>query len=81
MIVRAVVGVLGECRAREGRCPPLVVDPMMVATSGDALLRPDAVALYAEHRFPLATVVTPNLDEVRPRLCLDPRQRALFLTG
>ena len=44
---------------------PLVVDPVMVATSGDALLLPDAVALYRERLFPLATVVTPNLDEVR----------------
>ena len=67
-IIRAVAAVLGECGAREGRLPPLVVDPVMVATSGDALLRPDAVALYAEHLFPLASVVTPNLDEVRTLL-------------
>ncbi len=43
----------------------LVVDPVMVATSGDALLLPDAVARYRERLFPIATVVTPNLDEVR----------------
>ena len=43
----------------------IVVDPVMVATSGDALLLPDAVALYRERLFPIATVVTPNLDEVR----------------
>ncbi len=44
---------------------PLVVDPVMVATSGDALLLPEAVARYRERLFPIATVVTPNLDEVR----------------
>ena len=44
---------------------PLIVDPVMVATSGDALLLPDAVTLYRERVFPIATVVTPNLDEVR----------------
>ena len=47
---------------------PLVVDPVMVATSGDPLLRADAVALYRERLFPRATLVTPNLDEVRTLL-------------
>ena len=45
--------------------PPLVVDPVMVATSGAALLEPDAVAVYQERLFPLAALVTPNLDEAR----------------
>src|SRR5215210_5844042 len=39
---------------------PLVVDPVMVASSGARLLRDDAVATYVERLFPLATVVTPN---------------------
>ncbi len=47
---------------------PLVVDPVMVATSGDPLLQPDAVALYRERLFPLATLITPNLDEVKTLL-------------
>ena len=42
---------------------PLVVDPVMVATSGDPLLQADAIALYRERLFPLATLITPNLDE------------------
>jgi hydroxymethylpyrimidine/phosphomethylpyrimidine kinase len=42
---------------------PLVVDPVMIATSGDQLLRPDAVELYEKELFPLATLITPNLDE------------------
>ena len=45
--------------------PALVVDPVMVATSGDSLLEPDAIALYREKLLPLATVATPNMDEIR----------------
>jgi hydroxymethylpyrimidine/phosphomethylpyrimidine kinase len=44
---------------------PIVVDPVMVATSGDPLLKPDAVDRYKTRLFPMATLVTPNLDEVR----------------
>ena len=56
--------VVGELRALPSR-PLLVVDPVMVATSGDSLLKGDAVSYYKEALFPLATLVTPNLDEVR----------------
>lgn len=42
---------------------PLVVDPVMVASSGAKLLRDDAVAALVERLLPLATVVTPNLHE------------------
>jgi hydroxymethylpyrimidine/phosphomethylpyrimidine kinase len=42
---------------------PLVVDPVMVASSGAQLLRPDAVKAFLERLLPLASVVTPNLPE------------------
>lgn len=42
---------------------PLVIDPVMVATSGDVLLAPDAIDAVRTRLFPLATVVTPNLRE------------------
>src|SRR5437763_1155297 len=42
---------------------PLVIDPVMVATSGNALLQSDAIETYERDLFPLATLVTPNLDE------------------
>ncbi len=42
---------------------PVVVDPVMVATSGDRLCDEDAVATMFTHLFPFATVVTPNLIE------------------
>ena len=47
-------------RFRVGR---LVVDPVMVAKSGDRLLREDAVAALRQSLLPLATVVTPNIPE------------------
>jgi hydroxymethylpyrimidine/phosphomethylpyrimidine kinase len=42
---------------------PLVVDPVMLASSGAQLLRDDAVEALKQRLFPLATVVTPNLIE------------------
>ncbi len=44
---------------------PIVVDPVMVASSGAKLLQDDAVATLVARLFPLATVVTPNLLEAR----------------
>jgi hydroxymethylpyrimidine/phosphomethylpyrimidine kinase len=42
---------------------PLVVDPVMISTSGSQLLKPSAVKLLKSGLLPLATLVTPNLDE------------------
>jgi hydroxymethylpyrimidine/phosphomethylpyrimidine kinase len=47
----------------EGHAVPLVVDPVMVASSGAKLLRDDAVETLVGRLLPLATVVTPNLHE------------------
>jgi hydroxymethylpyrimidine/phosphomethylpyrimidine kinase len=44
---------------------PLVVDPVMVASSGARLLRDDAVEALVARIFPLATVITPNLPEAQ----------------
>ena len=45
--------------------PPVVLDPVMVAKSGDALLADEAVAALVEHLLPLANVITPNLPEAQ----------------
>lgn len=50
-------------RVRHHRIEMLVVDPVMVAKSGDRLLRPDAVAALKASLLPLALVVTPNIPE------------------
>jgi hydroxymethylpyrimidine kinase/phosphomethylpyrimidine kinase len=57
-IIRAVAA---EAASRALR--PLVVDPVMVATSGARLLREDALSALRTHLLPIATVVTPNLPE------------------
>jgi hydroxymethylpyrimidine/phosphomethylpyrimidine kinase len=48
-----------------GRNLPLVIDPVMVASSGSRLLREDAVDTLVGRLFPLATVITPNLHEAQ----------------
>jgi hydroxymethylpyrimidine/phosphomethylpyrimidine kinase len=56
--VRAVAAL-----AAAGRLPNLVVDPVMVASSGDRLLEPEAERLYVAELLPRARVLTPNLRE------------------
>jgi hydroxymethylpyrimidine/phosphomethylpyrimidine kinase len=58
-IVEAVADYL------EAHPVPLVVDPVLIASSGARLLRDDAVQTLVERLFPLATVVTPNLPEAQ----------------
>lgn len=48
-----------------GRRPPLVVDPVMVATSGAVLLKPSAIRALKERLLPRAVLITPNLDEAQ----------------
>ena len=55
--------------------PPLVVDPVMVATSGDRLLQPEAEAAY-EALIAESTVVTPNADEAAVLTGIDPADEA-----
>jgi len=61
-IIEAVATVLGELDARQ-RIEKLVVDPVMVAKSGDPLLEPAARRALIERILPMALVVTPNLPE------------------
>lgn len=57
-IIAVVAATLRDTGIRQ-----LVVDPVMVATSGDRLLQPEAEATLRTLLVPLATVVTPNLEE------------------
>jgi hydroxymethylpyrimidine/phosphomethylpyrimidine kinase len=50
----------------------IVVDPVMVAKSGDRLLRADAVSALRRRLLPLATLITPNLPEAGVLLDLEP---------
>src|SRR4029079_505833 len=62
-IVSAVAETIARLRLRH-----LVVEPVMVAKSGDRLLDRDAERAYRERLLPLATVVTPNLPEAEALL-------------
>ena len=54
---------------------PLVVDPVLIASSGAQLLQDDAVETLIQRLFPLATVVTPNLPEAETLTGLTGAQR------
>ena len=62
-IVRAVSDTLKEYRVKN-----IVVDPVMIAKSGDSLLSKDACRYLIEELIPLATVVTPNIHEAEAML-------------
>ncbi len=57
-IIRTVAAIIRDFGLRN-----LVVDPVMIAASGDVLMQHEAAPVMREHLFPLAMVVTPNLDE------------------
>jgi hydroxymethylpyrimidine/phosphomethylpyrimidine kinase len=57
-----IISVVAEFFTSNRRIP-LVVDPVMISTSGSRLLKPSAIKLLKNHLLPLAAVVTPNLDE------------------
>ena len=57
-LIEAVTETLNKYRARN-----IVLDPVMVAQSGDKLLQDDAIEAIREHLMPVADVVTPNLPE------------------
>ena len=65
------IGMVGDRYAIEAIASALasyavdgvVLDPVMVATSGDRLMREDAIALFKEKLIPLSTLITPNIPE------------------
>ncbi len=62
LVSKAHIVAVTEILARHPGIP-LVIDPVMIASTGDPLLEENAIAAYKERLFPLAAVVTPNLDE------------------
>lgn len=57
----AMKAIAGRLRAYEAR--HVVLDPVMVSTSGRRLMREEAVLVMQEELFPLAEVITPNIPE------------------
>nr|WP_086941005.1 bifunctional hydroxymethylpyrimidine kinase/phosphomethylpyrimidine kinase [Thaumasiovibrio occultus] len=70
--VKAVkIGMLADCdiittvaaKLQQYQPEHIVLDPVMVATSGDLLLKQEAIACLKEQLLPIATVITPNIPE------------------
>jgi hydroxymethylpyrimidine/phosphomethylpyrimidine kinase len=64
-IISVVAKAIQDSDRIFGRPLPLVVDPVMIATSGDCLVESGAIEAYKNELFPLATLITPNLDEAK----------------
>src|SRR5438128_5543046 len=64
-IISAVASAIREINGMFARRIPLVIDPVIVATSGDPLLKPKAIEVYEKELFPLASMITPNTDEAQ----------------
>ena len=83
-IVRVVAQAI-----RKYKLKLVVLDPVMVVTSGDRLIAEETVAVLVRELFPLATVITPNLDEAELLLghkiagaaALEPAARELLALG
>jgi hydroxymethylpyrimidine/phosphomethylpyrimidine kinase len=62
-IISAVATTIQDIHKKFASRIPVVIDPVFVATSGDVLLEPSAIETYQKEMFPLASLITPNLDE------------------
>ena len=72
MLSRSEVIEVVADRLRRHDTKWIVLDPVMAAKSGDALLRPEAVSALITHLLPLASVITPNLPEAGVLLNREP---------
>lgn len=59
----AIASAVGETLSTVANETPIVLDPVMVAKGGSPLLAPDAVSALTANLLPLATIITPNLEE------------------
>jgi hydroxymethylpyrimidine/phosphomethylpyrimidine kinase len=66
-----IIDTVATTWRRLGLTIPLVVDPVAASMHGDALMAPAALDSLRTQLFPLATLVTPNLDEVRLLVGID----------
>ena len=68
--------VRAVAKSLKGLACPIIIDPVMVATSGAALCRDDAVQAMREALFPMAALITPNLREAEALTGLQIRSEA-----
>ena len=75
-IIEAIAGACDRTGIGAAGPTPFVVDPVAASVNGDPLLTDDALDAYRTLLFPRATVLTPNLDEVRLFVGVDVHDRA-----
>jgi hydroxymethylpyrimidine/phosphomethylpyrimidine kinase len=75
-IINAIVDVAGDLGIGRGGTIPLVVDPVCASMHGDRLLADEAMDSLRGKLIPIATLITPNLDEVRLITGIDVTDRA-----
>jgi hydroxymethylpyrimidine/phosphomethylpyrimidine kinase len=81
-IISAVANAIRGTDRMSARRIPVVIDPVIVATSGDLLLEPAAIEAYEKELFPLACLITPNLDEAERLLGTEIRdQQSMHRAG
>ncbi len=68
----AAIEAVASALQQRGSLPPVVLDPVMVSASGDALLEPGAEEALKARLLPLADLLTPNLPEAARLLGADP---------
>jgi hydroxymethylpyrimidine/phosphomethylpyrimidine kinase len=73
MLASSEIAAIVACRL-QGRTAPVVLDPVMIAKSGDALLADDAVETLKDRLLPLTTLLTPNIPEAARLLDVEPAQ-------
>jgi hydroxymethylpyrimidine/phosphomethylpyrimidine kinase len=81
-IISAAANAIRSMHANSASRVPAVIDPVIVATSGDPLLEPAAIETYEKELFPLASLITPNLNEAERLLGTEIKdQRAMRRAG
>jgi hydroxymethylpyrimidine/phosphomethylpyrimidine kinase len=71
----AIISAAARAVVDLGKKIPLVVDPVITATGGDPLLEKGAIAAYESELFPIASLITPNLDEASQLLGVEVKDR------
>jgi hydroxymethylpyrimidine/phosphomethylpyrimidine kinase len=75
-VIEAIVGACDRAGIGADGTVPLVLDPVAASMHGDQLLADSALDAFRDLLFPRATIVTPNLDEVRLLVGIDVHDRA-----
>jgi len=74
-MISAVAKAIRSMHRNSAPRVPVVIDPVIVATSGDPLLEPAAIETYEKELFPLASLITPNLNEAERLLGTEIKDR------